>query len=475
MPEPSGDTPKPPPPTPPELTGKNLTVAPRVNPPSVFNQKGAPPAELPTAMAEFVEWMSKLAGGSVPPEEVAPTGRALIPKEQKKFSRQPADGGTAVHGAPGAASAAGSVAARDALFGHPTAPSAETPGRSAPPESFNVERKRRTKEQLSRSPAVVLSVQFLVFALIVGSFFLGRATVSKTGGSSSAAESGTSANSPNNKTPEILSTDLAAKVDQANAAEKDGDYSRARSLLEEVRQAGGHLAALDYHLALLAFESGDQPRALLLLNSSADQEKDVAEAYNLRGIMMEQAAGLSKGLPDLERAAQADPFNAKYAFFVGEVLRRTGKPQAAEDYLTQALHRLREPGLQGTYEAKLRLAQLEAGQEKAFSDEMALKLALNPPPVDWLFTAAAVELHHGNAAAAAGYLDKARAATSREEMEARLRDYYFSSFANDKELARFFHRVDQPAASPVLPKLPPSVPGDAPASDASAAGQGKAP
>lgn len=464
MPEPSGDTPRPPPAIPPESAGKNLTVAPRANPPSVFNQKSPTPAVLPAGMAEFMDWMRKFAGGSPLPEEGAPAGRTLIPKEQKKFSRQapessrtaPASSGAALvarSGSEGEASANPPGSGQDAGIG-------DAPGRPAPPEPTAEDRRRRSKERPPKSPAVVLSIQFLVFGFIVGSFFLGRATVSRQSGSAK-LDSGTNTTVSDQGVPVTLPAGLAAKIDLANAEEKSGNFAHARVLLEEVQRAGGHVEGLDYHLALLAYESGDAPRALILLNTVTTQPGEAADAYNLRGIMMEHAAGLGKGLPDLERAAQFEPFNARHAYYVGEVFRRMGKPQAALDYLTQALHRLREPSLQGIYEAKLRLAQLEAGQEQAFSGELASQLTLDPPSVDWLFTAAAVELHRGNAAAAAGYLDKARAATSREDMASHLRDYYFSSFANDRELTRFFHPTDQPAAASVLPTVSSTPPGPA--------------
>ena len=471
MPESSGDNPEPPPPIPPETPGNNLTVAPRANPPSVFNQKGAPPAGAPPGAAEFMEWMKTFAGGQPPTSENPPGGRTLIPKEQKKFSRATVEGGKT-----GPAPAARTGPETE---GAPKPPGGDrevgSPGaslRQVSLEPIILGKRRRPKEQTPKSPAFVFFSQFVVFSLIVGSFFLGRATVSKR---SMPSASGGTAPSPDAKAPAILPADLAAKVDQANAAEKGGDLARARSLLQEVQRAGGRVTGLDFHLALLAFASGDEPTALTLLNTSVAQGDAVADAYNLRGIMMEHAAGLGKGLPDLERAAQIDPFNARHAFFVGEVLRRMGKPQAAQDYLRQALHRLREPALQADYELKLRLAQLESGQENQFAGEMASKLALDPSPADWLLTAAAVELHRGNLPAAAGYLDRARAETSRDGFEAQLRDYYFAAFSTDKDLARFFHPLEKNAASSSPAATPTPAPTASPAAQDPAPGLPKLP
>ena len=149
-----------------------------------------------------------------------------------------------------------------------------------------------------------------------------------------------------------------------------------------------------------------------------------------------------------------------------------GKPQAAVDYLQMAIYALREPLLDGIYHLKLDLALLDLGREKEFIDDLTAKLTLNPPTIDTLFTAAAVELHRGNSAAAAGYLDRARA--TQEEMNIRLQDYYFRGFSQDKEIGRFFRSVNlgvpfpaaPPTASPSsagshgvtpVPSLPPSA------------------
>ena len=150
------------------------------------------------------------------------------------------------------------------------------------------------------------------------------------------------------------------------------------------------------------------PRVVLLLNKSIAEGEQVAASYNLRGVLFNRQA-VDKGLSDLKLAAQLDPFDAKDAFFVGEALRRQGKPQAALEYLQQAVNRLDNPFEESFYQFKYRLALLEAGREQEFAPELTAKLALNPPPVDWLFTAAAVEIHRGNLPAAGADLDKAQA------------------------------------------------------------------
>ena len=224
--------------------------------------------------------------------------------------------------------------------------------------------------------------------------------------------------------------------------------------MEEVQQAGGRINGLTFHLAELAYAAHDWAAVLPLLNNSILKGEKVAAAYNLRGTVIGQRSGLDKGSADLQVASQLDPFEAKFAFFVGESLRRQGKPQAAQPYLRRALDRLSNPAEEGFYRLKLRLAQIESGQEQPFAGELAANLAMNPPPIDWLFTAAAEELHRGNVSAAAGDLARAQSLYTPAEMNARLSDYYFYSFADNQELAPFFRSLGRPAPPPPVAASP---------------------
>ena len=431
----------------------------RANRSSGSNQKASPAATPPPGMAEFMEWMKTMSGGPVE-EESAVVGRTLIPKEQKKFSRRTPGGGALPSPDLGSGSAGEPEAPN--LMADPSADDENTGSAAAARPTLREmslgERKRRTMGQGPRGPAAVLLTQCLVFALLIGSFFLGRVTVSKQ---TAAPAAPAPTNGEGEKGPVPLPPELAAKVDQANAAETVGDYKQARTLLEEVQQAGGRLNGLDFHLAELAYAANDWPAVLPLLNTSIAKGEKVADSYNLRGTLVGQRGGVAKGLADLQLASQLDPFNAKFAFFVGESLRRQGKPQAAQSYLHRALDRSSDLTEEEFYRLKLRLAQIESGQEQPFADELTANLALNPPPIDWLFTAAAQELHRGNVSAAAGYLTKARALYKPADMNTRLRDYYFYSFADNKELAPFFQSVGQPAPTPMVtasPSLVPDVP-----------------
>ena len=194
------------------------------------------------------------------------------------------------------------------------------------------------------------------------------------------------------------------------------------------------------------------------------QGENLGDVYNMHATLP-GTIGLVRGvnMNDYETATKVDPFNARHFFFWGEALRRAGKDQAAIVHLQQAVDRLREPELEGLYRLKLRLAELEAGQEKDFADELARRLAAPNPEMDWLITAAAVEMHRGKFADAAGFLERAEQRGDAETFASRLRDYYLFQFQYEKELQRFYQRV--PAVGPGG-KADAPEPGGSPAPDA---------
>ena len=481
MSEPSGDAPNPPvdpspasPSAPPPQN--NVTRAPRANPPSVFNQKDAPPAPppgTPPGFAEFMTWMQSMGNAAPTEEDARAAGRALIPKEQKKFSRRSAE---ATPGSPPTAGTEPAPSAKEAEPGQPAARGPVPEKGNEPPrlptaELVAGERKRRSKDTPSRVTPTAVLLALLALVLIIGSFFLGRSTVPPANGAPSAGP-GAAGSVGSDTPPGVLPAALQAKLEAALEAENSADFKRAEGLLAEVVQGGGHVHGLTLHQAQLAFFEGEFPRVLPLLNQSIAQGEEVAACYNLRGVLSNRTGGPARGIADLELAAQLDPFDARFAFYIGEAFRRMGKPQAAAGYLQQALLRLREPLLEDFYTLKLRLALLDLGREREFADELTANLAMNPPSIDALFAAAAQELHRNNLPAAVPYLDRAQSLATPEQMSQRLRDYYFFGFSDRKELARFFEPIKAavaqakatpvPTASPALNLSTGSAPTDGP-------------
>ena len=82
---------------------------------------------------------------------------------------------------------------------------------------------------------------------------------------------------------------------------------------------------------------------------------------------------------------------------------------------------------------------------------MAERLAQQPPPSDWLLTAAAVALQHRNFVDAANYLDKASLIMDKDLFTYRVRDYFFYSYRAEPQMAKYFPRLapHPPTTAPV--------------------------
>ncbi len=418
-----------------------LAAAPRANPPSVFNPKEALPASSgPAGLGEVLTWLQNFAAS----QTVASEQRTTLSRKEKKFHRyDPEAPKTGTADSPAAEGEPGlQPRGRDEL----PPPPGETP----------IVRKRRLKpvSVTERRWRKWLQVQLIRAALVAGVFLAGRWTAP---GRHPVAVSAVPRATVDRAEPDSRVPGL---IDQAMAAESRMDFAKATGLLQEVQREKSRVMGIDYHLALLAFESGDVGRVLPLLNHSIEKGEEVAACYNLRGTFTNRASGVSHGLDDLQTATLIDPYNARYFYFAGEALRRAGKPLAALQQLRQASERVRDPSLQSLYDLKVRLAQIELGQKDEFAGQLATELRRTPPSIDWLFTAAAVAMHENRFGDASGYLDKVLALTDQATMNIRLSDYFFYGYANEKLLVRYYasmHPVTPaaPAPNPTAPAASP--------------------
>lgn len=466
-----------------------MAPAPRSNPPNAGAGKEKPPAAGPPGFNDFLEWMRTQSTGGEPVADQ----RALIPKERKKFQRQDTEAKADRPPAPATAPAAPAVPTTPVAPTTPAAPAApaeKTPpavaailpaaSEASPPglpaESRPVQaapgsadsasgRVRRGQQTVTkRNSWLGLVVQLGVLGLLVASFLLGRATVPKAGPPQVAAPAAPEATTPDGKvTTNVLSGPNAALIDQAMSDTQASRFKEATAALEQVRASGQRIHGLSLQLALLAVFSNEYPRAVPLLNEAIAEGDDIGEAYNLRATMASRRNAFGGvGINDYETASKLDPFDARTFFYWGSSLRRAGNSQQALTRIQQALDRLREPTAEGYYRLCLRLTQIELGRDKEFADELARQLALPHPSMDWLFTAAALDLRDGKYDGATAYIERAQACGDPDGFSMRMRDFYFSQFSTRKELARFFGKL--------VPSKPgQTVPDASPAPDGSAA------
>ena len=431
---------------------KPVAPAPRVNPPNINTPKAAPAAGGAPGFLDFLEWMRSQGGAESAPAPA--NARTLIPKEKKKFQRRDAEGKTdaPVLPVPDAPETPEEAAPVDEEPFAPVADGATAVLTQAPPAQNPLPsleplkpRQRRQQGSPKRASWSGLLTQLGFLVLLAGSFVVGRISVPKVTPATVAPAAPVVVNNDGTVTTKLLSDANAALIDQAMAAEQSGDFRKAEDLLSKVKESGEHVNGLSLQLAQLAVYEKDFNRALPLLNKSLSEGENLGEVYNLRATLSNRGALVrGGGMNDYETATKLDPFESRNFYYWGEALRRTGKDQAALVRLREALDRLREPALESLYRLKIRLALIEAGQENEFAENLAKQMVSPNPEMDWLITAAALEMHRGNYAAAAEDLDRASRRGDAESFALRLRDYFLYQFKFEKELMRFY--VREPAA-----------------------------
>ena len=396
------------------------------------------------------------AASEAPPAEPTKPGarlqRSTLSRDQRKFQRSDRE-------AAGSEAPAGpAVPVQPATDGPPESRGAEDPSvpptaTPAPPEAEKTSLPssppvpialtggtsgRRARSVVARQPRLWLVLEVGVVVLLAGAFLLGRASVSKTAAPVADALPGAPTLDADGVPVPALSPDAAKTIDEAMATEQDRDFKKATDLLLRVKKDFPQVRGVDYRLASLALEQNDPYKAMPLLNRAIIENEQPAAAYRLRGTIVNRRGGVSRGMNDFENATMVDPFSAESFYFWGEALRRAGKPQAALVKLQQAIDRLREPELEAEYRLKIRLAMVELGREKEFAPEMAARLAEDPPPPDWLLTAAAIALQHRDFAQASNFMEKASHLMDKDLFVMRMRDYYFFGYRFEKPVEKFF-------------------------------------
>ena len=403
------------------------------------------------------------AASEAPPKEATKPGnrlqRTTLPKEQRKFQRFDRESNPPETVAAPVQPAAGTPPESRSADDRSAAPPEDE--KTYPPVSRPVPialtggtSGRRAKSVATRQPRLWLALELGALALLVVVFLLGRASVRKVA-PPTGAEPGASSGA--------LNPEAAKMIDEAMAAEQDRDFDKATDLLLKVQREFPQVRDLDFRLANLALEQGDSAKALLSLYQAITKGEQAAAAYKLRGSIYNRKGslakgGMTRGMNDFEAATMVDPFSAENFYYWGEALRHAGKPQAALVKLQQAMDRLRDPELEAEYRLKIRLTMIELGREQEFAPEMAAKLAEDPPPPDWLLTAAAIDLQHHDFAEAANYLERASHLMDKELFAIRMRDYFFFSYRFEKPLAKYFafaatapsatHKAAAPGSTP---------------------------
>ncbi|HEY3664240.1 MAG TPA: hypothetical protein VGL24_13885 [Chthoniobacterales bacterium] len=181
---------------------------------------------------------------------------------------------------------------------------------------------------------------------------------------------------------------------------------------------------------------------------SADQtfERAIAFGENIeaanfyRGLIAVRQSNLPAAEQFFEAAVNAAPFVSDYHYYWGETLRVDLKPKQSLPHYERAILLARNEQDATVCRFKIRMGRIEAAEGDAVGEELARKQAAGPLSVDWLMTAAALQIRAGNIDEARQLILQARAGQSPGLFASCVNDFYFNEAAKkNPELAEPLH------------------------------------
>ncbi len=288
------------------------------------------------------------------------------------------------------------------------------------------------------APSRGRSVLFFMFSagLAIVAFLVGRGASRTDAAAQRASATAASAPAPR------WSATLLGKLDQILAADQSGDLKKAKDEALDLKKQIGNSLELDIYIGSLTTRLGhtnDAEADLSRLLEPYMQPLPAAAVNEGIGFTYSRRRDFKRAGEAFADASRIDPFNPDNYYRWGEVLRRQGRLQDAIDKFRQALQRLPEgePESESQRECaglKLRLAQIELGQDAEVKPGIDAHLHEPAPGGYWLLTAAAFALQHNDLPGATDALQKARAVLPAAQYSALLDDYYFHTYALKPEL-----------------------------------------
>ncbi len=247
-------------------------------------------------------------------------------------------------------------------------------------------------------------------------------------------------------TMEQSSTDLfpgvapADLVQQALLAERAGKWQDAvERFMAAKRKDLGYRGILFRVGKILYDHRNFEPADSAFERAIAFGESVEASQY-YRGLIAVRRRDLAAAEQFFTSAISAAPFVSDYHYYLAETLRLDLKPKDAFPHYEQAALLARDAQDEAVCQFKLRMAQIEAADGAVVAQELEEKRAAGALPVDWLMTAAALELRAGNIEQTRQLVMQAREGKSPGLFATCVNDFYFQEAAKKSpELADALH------------------------------------
>lgn len=208
--------------------------------------------------------------------------------------------------------------------------------------------------------------------------------------------------------PESIPSNALEMVDRALKAEQAGDIDGADAALAEIQRLSPTTPGILLRRAKLAVRQGKYLEAEQFLTESVQREERRAEARNLRALLAATKQQWPMAEAMFREAVDADPFDGRTYYALGETLRKQGKLVQAVEALISALRRDHDRADRDLYRFKLDLAQAELDPRGAAAQELLADAKRSYSPPAKLAAAAAALLLVSETKAGVALLERVR-------------------------------------------------------------------
>ncbi|HEY1769282.1 MAG TPA: tetratricopeptide repeat protein [Chthoniobacterales bacterium] len=218
-------------------------------------------------------------------------------------------------------------------------------------------------------------------------------------------------------------------VDQALVAERDGKWEEAVVRLMAAKRKDLQYRGILFRVGKILYDHRIFDQAAKAFEQAVAFGENVEAAHYYRGLIAMRRKNLAAAELYFQAAVDAAPFVSDYHYFLGEAFRLDLKPAGAIAAYEKAGLLARDEQDAKVCAFKVRMARIEAAESAAVSAELAKAQASGPLSVDWLLTAAALEIREGHLDAARKSVEQARNGIAPGLFDSCLNDMYFRDAA----------------------------------------------
>ena len=280
----------------------------------------------------------------------------------------------------------------------------------------------------------LLLTAFLLAGGLVGGYFLGLANAAKA-----AAERPAVIKDPPKLVPPVIKPEEQAQVDAAFEATKKGRYLEAHDQFAALYKQHPDWWSMGIESARASLYLHDPQTAQHAL-AGVSSDQGLPDADFIMALLHLTNKELDLAENSFAAAVARDPARPDFYYFWGECLRRDGKPLEAAGRFRSALLRNQYENSEGLYQLKFWVSEIQADQEEASgtNKEIDTALALDRPPYEALFAAAARELKAKHYPQAAEFINRARMVAEPAVFRVIMQDPVFVEEGTHPEIAVFY-------------------------------------